>query len=710
MFFEKADFTALSFGHRRLSQHELMPRIVQFVLVAFAYFITGKLGLQFAFLNDSASAIWPASGLALALLLIRGLRLWPAIFVGAFFVNITVAGDVVSSLLIASGNTLESVVGASLVCRYANGRHAFERAGDVVKLWFLACMAATLFSATIGVTSLCLIGDVEWTSFGPLWRTWWLGDAVGAFIAAALILLWTRDPRVEGSRHRVLETCVVLTAVAVFSLLVFHSWALNRAFYVLPLLLWAAFRLGRRETAGAILLLGIIGAWGTLTGRGPFVNELTAPNEALLLFQSFLAVMAVTNLTVAAVVAKRQQGVAKLRAAHDELEQRVHTRTVMLTNANSALREEITERRLAEDRFRRLLESAPDAMVIVHVSGKIDMVNSQAERMFGYPRHEMLGRTVDMLVPERKCEEYRAYRSAYMDDPHPRSMGKEFELHGLRRDGTEFPVEIALSPIEIEGQLVICAGIRDQTEKNALEARLMAAERERGDAMRDMAAFVQGAQEEERQRVSRELHDDFGQRLAALKMNMQLFEQEVSHKSDPYRTRLRSLVTDVDRMIAEVRRLSYNLRPLVLDDFGLTVALEMLCKEFERLYTVKTTLEVGESLPAFRDPQVDIALYRIAQGALANVATHADARHVSIRLADGDASVKLSVEDDGRGFDATSPGRKRDGRSGLGLVGMRERSELLGGSFHIQAKVGEGTKVEVRIPVSSGGDEPPAHS
>jgi PAS domain S-box-containing protein len=344
------------------------------------------------------------------------------------------------------------------------------------------------------------------------------------------------------------------------------------------------------------------------------------------------------------------------------------------------------------------------------MSGKIDMVNSRAEQMFGYPRDEMLGKPVEMLVPDGKRGECRAFRATFMNDPRPRSVGQEVELCGLRRDGTEFPVEISLSPIEIDGQLVICAGIRDQTENKRLEARLMAAERERGDTMRDLAAFVQGAQEEERQRVARELHDDLGQRLAALKLNMQVFEQEVSPRSDAYRARLHTLVTDVDRMIAEVRRLSYNLRPLALDDFGLTVALEMLCKDFERVYKVRTRLYVGETLPQYRAPQVDIALYRIAQGALSNVARHADAHHVMMRLVNGNQSVGLSIEDDGRGFDAKSPGRKRDARSGLGLMGMRERSELLGGLFHIESQIYEGTKVEVRIPVSAVAGEESAHS
>jgi PAS domain S-box-containing protein len=341
-------------------------------------------------------------------------------------------------------------------------------------------------------------------------------------------------------------------------------------------------------------------------------------------------------------------------------------------------------------------------MVIVNAAGRIEIVNSQAEKMFGYPREEMIGKPVDMLVPEQQRHQHLAHRSAYLRAPQMRPMGQGIDLFAVRRDGTEFPVEIALSPIQIDEREVVCAAIRDQTEQKELEARVMAAERERGDSMRELAAFVQGAQEEERRRVSRELHDDLGQRLAALKLGMQLFEQELARTSEPHRARLQTLVSDVDRMIAEVRRLSYNLRPLALDDFGLTVALEMLCREFERVYKLQTKLTVSESLPAFRDPQVDIALYRIAQGALSNVARHASAHNASVNLSESDGRAVLVVQDDGRGFDLGSLRHRRDGRPGLGLIGMRERAEMLGGSFRIESEARKGTRVEAQIPVSSG--------
>jgi len=671
------------------------PGLGRLIIAAAVYFVVGKLGLRFAFLHDSTSAIWPATGLAFAMLLVWGLRYWPAIFVGAFLVNITTAGSWLNGLLIAIGNTLEAVTGTWLVCSFAGGRHAFESARNIVMFWFLACMAATAVAATIGVVSLCATGAASWDNFRPLWATWWLGDAVGGFLTAVLILLWI-ESRLPWTPSRLFEVAVVYAFVAGITFLVFQGWFGNRLFFILPALMWAAFRLGPRETAGALALVSIVTIWGTLRGMGPFITMSHSPNEALLRLQSYLAVNAVTTLIVSSVVEEAKKSATGLRVARDEMEERVVERTALLSTANDALRVEIAERRIAEERFRRLLESAPDAMIIVNAAGTMEIVNSQTENMFGYARVELIGQPVELLVPERRRAQHRFEGM--------RSVGARampaLDLMGVRRDGSSFPLEITLSPIAMGEHTVLCAAIRDKTEQKALEGRLMAAERERGDNLRAFAASVQQAQEDERLRVSRELHDDLGQRLAALKLNMQMFEQELNGTLPPRTARVSNLVGDVDRMIAEVRRLSYNLRPLALDDFGLSVALEMLCKEFERVYNVSTQLRVEGSAGDLHDEQVDIALYRIAQGALSNVAKHAAANQVSILMARSDHTVVLSVEDDGRGFDMASLPKRRDLYSGLGLIGMRERSEILGGSFLIASKPDHGTRIQVQIPIT----------
>src|SRR5881296_4444117 len=175
-----------------------VPYLVYLVTVAVlaaVYLIAAKLGLKLAFVHASATAVWPCTGIALAAFLILGYRMWPAILAGALLVNLTTAGSAVTSVGIAIGNTLEGVAGCYLVSRFAGGRRAFERAQDVFKFAFFAAMVSTTISATMGVTTLALSGFAEWTKYGTIWSTWWLGDGVGAVAITPLVLLWWENPR-----------------------------------------------------------------------------------------------------------------------------------------------------------------------------------------------------------------------------------------------------------------------------------------------------------------------------------------------------------------------------------------------------------------------------------------------------------------------------------------------------------------------------------
>jgi len=278
--------------------------IALFCSLAVAYFIAGKLGLRLALINASATAIWPCSGIAIAALLLLGLRVWPAIFVGAFFVNITTAGTIATSLAIASGNTLEALAAAYLVLHSAGGRNAFQRSQNIFRFALFAGILATAISATLGSTTLVVSGLAPWSSFAAIWSTWWLGDAVGAVIVTPLILLWVENPRMAWTRRQILELVFLfgglfLTAWSVFGNGL-HSVVRNYPFEYLcfPFLIWAAFRFGRRKAATAIAVLAVIATWGTLHGFGPFVR--VSQNTSLLLLQSFMGIAALTAMVLAA--------------------------------------------------------------------------------------------------------------------------------------------------------------------------------------------------------------------------------------------------------------------------------------------------------------------------------------------------------------------------------------------------------------------------
>jgi diguanylate cyclase (GGDEF)-like protein len=280
------------------------------------YFVAAKLGLKLAFLYPSASSVWPGTGIALAAMLLFGYRVWPAIFVGAFVANLTTAGSVATSLGIATGNTLEGLIGARFLNRCANGRKVFDRARDILKFAFLAATLSTVVSATIGVTSLSIGKFIQPKDFGRVWFIWWLGDTIGSILLTPLLVLWSINPRIRWNLSQIFERILFLSGFVLLNLIIFGgltSLSLENyplEFLVVPFFIWAAFRFDQRETAVAIIVLAAIAIWGTLRGYGPF--GLRTSEKSLLLLQSFVGVKAVMSLVLSAIVAEYRRVDAQL--------------------------------------------------------------------------------------------------------------------------------------------------------------------------------------------------------------------------------------------------------------------------------------------------------------------------------------------------------------------------------------------------------------
>ena len=291
--------------------NQRLKTTVAILLTAVAYFCAGKFGLSLAVVHPSASAVWPASGIALALLLLLGRRLWPGVFLGAFLVNVTTHGSVATSLGIAAGNTLEALLGAWSVSRFAGGAKFFRQARDVLKFILFAAILSTLVAATCGLTSLALGDFAERGDYPAIWFTWWLGDMVGDLIVAPLLVIWLTQPLPSLKPKQLVEPASLLFVLLLLGRVVFLGNIPSGLEYLaLPVLFWAAFRFGERGAVTSAFLISAVALLGTFRNSGPFAT--LTPHHSLLLLQAFMGTLTVTSLVLASVISAQQRAEQRL--------------------------------------------------------------------------------------------------------------------------------------------------------------------------------------------------------------------------------------------------------------------------------------------------------------------------------------------------------------------------------------------------------------
>lgn len=364
------------------------------------------------------------------------------------------------------------------------------------------------------------------------------------------------------------------------------------------------------------------------------------------------------------------------------LEEQVRQRSSVLAMANARLQREIADRRQAEERFRSVLEAAPDAMVLVNARRQMVFVNSRAEALFGYARDELLGQPVEKLMPERFRDVHANYGAAYVAAPRPRAMGDNLALFGRHRDGREFPVEVSLSPLQTTDGPYVISAIRDITGRRQAEATL-----------RDLAAHRDAVREEERKRIAGDIHDELGSLLTALKMDISLLRMELGGNPAAGQ-RLAQMRELTEHTIRMVRQVATRLRPTALN-LGLVAALEWLLEDFGQRTGIACRLDADAE--ANLDDAQTTAVFRIVQESLTNVARHAQAGEVEVSLQRSGEGLELTVADDGRGFDTRAVAN-----GSFGLLGIRERALALGGRVAVLSAPGSGTRVNIWIPLAEG--------
>jgi signal transduction histidine kinase len=650
-------------------------------LVAGAYYLAGRIGLELAYLDGAVAALWPPAGLGLAVLFLVGIRAWPGIVIGDLLLAdfSTPLGTVLAQTL---GNTVALVVAAVLLRRLTNGRGSLERVADV--LAFVACaLVAALISAAFGPLSLRLGGVIAPDELGRVFRTWTLGDAAGVLVVAPVILTWASTGVRGFGRRDLVEGGVVLGLLVALATLPPQR---DVPYIVFPVLLWAAVRFGPRGAASAILLVCSIAVWSTAQNDGPFVRD--SITDSLLATQLFIATSALTSLILAAMTAERARAAEAL--AVSEASQRA------LADEQAALRRVAT----------LVAGAAPPSRVFEHVTKEVAQLlglpGASVVRYDGPRTATVVGgwsddgtlvlpvaRTIDLdgdTVVARVLRTGDPQRAEY--DDAGGALAERLRSAGYRA--------AVAAPVTVGGRLwgALAAGSRsaeplpDGVEQRLCDfAELAAQALANADAHEQLAASrarIVEAGDAERRRLERNLHDGAQQRLVSVALDLRVIRATLERDPQEASELLSRAQDQLALGLDDLRELARGIHPAVLTDRGLGPALESLA--LRAPLPVEITDVPDERLAG----PVEAAAYYVVAEAITNVTKYAQASHatVSVRRSNGHATIV--VADDGVG--GADPGR------GTGLRGLADRVAALDGRLAVESPAAHGTRISAEIP------------
>lgn len=455
-----------------------LPLVGLNVFLAIVYFAAAELGLSLASLNSNVTPVWPPAGIAIASLLIFGIRLWPGIVVGALAANLLTDIHAASAFGIAIGNTSQALVAYWLLLRVARSRGTLDSVNEVLRFVVCAAVLAPAVSATVGSLSLGLSDATEWNRFWQLWLTWWMGDGFGALIVGSLLLSWSKPGTLSSRDWPELASLFVLLLIVV--LIVFGGWfpgpvkTYPLAYLCLPCLLWAALRFDQRIVTTAIVMMAALAVWGASKGYGPFVQR--NPNVALLLLISFVGTTSLMTLIAAAVMNERR----KAEADKDKLAAELQI-----------------QRRRIED-------------IVAHVPGivweawgkpggparRVDFISGYVETMLGYTPEEWLSTPdfgVQLVHPDDRDRTMAEAATIFAS-----GKGGSSRFRMRHKDGHEVWVEarsVVLSdekgPVGVRGVMMdITPAVRAELERGELLTRESHAREQAEEASRLKEEFL----------------------------------------------------------------------------------------------------------------------------------------------------------------------------------------------------------------------------
>ncbi len=693
---------------------------IELVVIAAIYFVLAKAGLGLASVHPSATPIWPPTGVAIAALVLRGYRVWPAIFLAAFMANVTTAGSLATSAAIAAGNTLEGVVACYLVNLWSDGRRTFDTPTNVAK-FALISVAAAAVAATIGVGSLTLAGFAAPQGFAAVWMTWWLGDVAGALVVTPAIVLWANSDRASFRREALLETAAIIAAAIVVGLIAF-SPLLEQTPHRDPLgflailpLLWAALRCGPRETATAALIMSGFAVWGTLARSGPFAGGTL--NEFFMLLLMFMISATVPTLALSADATLRRRAEERLRLANEEAERLVERRTAALAQANTALEQQVGQRRGIEAALRQQGVHLREAQRLADLGswawdiGDDKMQwSEQLLDVFGVKPGDFGGKFEDYLA--RVHEEDRARVRAEIAQALHSGRGFRLEERVVRPDGEIRYLQSSGEVIKDDhGKPVRMLGVcQDVTQRKRAEIAL--------DQAREQLA--QSQKLEALGQLTGGIAHDFNNLLMIVSGHAQLLRRRLKDSKD-----LRAIdaigaaagrgESLTRQLLAFSRR--QQLSPVVVDLGARIEALrEMLASSLRGNIEVRYDIAAGLWSVEVDPGELELALVNIAVNARDAMpdggSITLSARNVPHGSGDGPLAgdfVALRLADSGGGippealpkvFEPFFTTKEVGKGTGLGLSQVHGFAHQSGGTVTISSEVGRGTVITLYLPRS----------
>ncbi len=598
------------------------------------------------------SPLWPSCALLVSILLLTPRRIWPILIASAFatfaFYDVQLGVPSRSIVWLLLADAVEVLVAAFCLSYAFDGAPRLDSVKALMKYSFFAVFLAPMAGAFVGAFAT---KEGYWTNL----RISFFSEALAYLTVVPAILGWIGIlPKLaQKSRAYYLEAAALAATLVLLGYLAFvvredsNSPAL--LYSLAPVLLWAALRFGSAGVGTSMIVVACLSIRGALHGRGPFMG--LAPLDRLLSLQLFLFVAAVPFMVLAAMVEERKR-------------------------AEKGLRE-------SEEKFRSVFNDASVGMAIVSLDGHFLASNQEFCQFIGYSEQELRGKSVQSIT---HSEDWPMFSERLFRALTDRAGFQRAEKRCLHKNGQVLCGECSASVIcDSDGKpQFLIADVLDITERKRTEEVLSSVSRR-----------LIEAQEQERARIARELHDDLSQRMALLQIGISQFKQNLPSLSPQAKQELEKVAQTTREISSELRNLSHRLHPSKLDTLGLVASLEGFCREFSGQYNVQVKFvhhDAGRKIPK----DLALCLFRIVQEALRNVAKHSGGTEAKVVLSGLEDRIDLSISDEGVGFEPASA----KGNFGLGLISMQERLRLVGGHLLVESEPSHGTRIHVRVPLS----------